>query len=383
MSSVSIPKISVQQLTKDWKLFANLTSTYKVTLKEEEASFVIVDKRTEHRQKIYFLESVDGKRHYVLKIISDSRVPSEDEILKEVKEECGPYVIEVEKVTLHRADSCIKFILMPKGIDLNHFITENNLNALKGGKLGKEMKNLMYHMTKSVKLLHGAGFHHRDIRTENFVVAKLKDELEHQLSVEGKSYLPQIIDFGLSRKIGHESLVNHQDFTRPPNYVYLHHSNTQDELAYQDCDEIYALAMTFLELLGMTPDLTKTIPNCYLFSIDSTFRKEESQVEGGDLKFLLSLRPSLQAFRLVMYFGWPPESFKQFYLSPMGVTLKKFDLEDISTWNYFNTYCCRYLSGDPLLFKMLESMLKWNRSERVQSFENLFNEYLLPWMQAE
>lgn len=374
-------------LTREWKVFYNLDENYQPTTDINDAQFIITKRDIQVHKCIFYLRDLLTNECFVLKVIRDDHPGSEDVILTELVERCGDILISVVKINHNLQHPQFKYILMQCGLDLREFLDKNSLGMLTRGRIGFPLKLIMMRMAMALWNINTCGYHHRDVRMTNFVIMPV-DRVTPQkrtlgIELNGKQYTPQLIDFGLSRKHNDSDSINSQDFVRPPNFIYLNKDTPETELVYQDTDEIFALGMTFLDLLGLSPRVEGDIPAHYLETLACIYAQQQKETTNANLCGLLALRPTIQAVRLLVYFGWPPTTFTEFYTSPIGIQLRAFTLPRLdqnTMWNYFSVMCRLHLAQEPTLFKMLEAMLQWNRADRVQNFQLLMQDYFQPWL---
>jgi serine/threonine protein kinase len=355
--------MGLEKVTGTWRLFYWLTEDFKLATSVAAERYRIMEivPGGSKNSCVYFLFDKIRERNLALKVCKDDRPLSEDAIIHRVSTAIPSAAVTVHCVTSEPAFPIYRYILMDKGQPMSMAL--ENVPMLLDGYLNPTMKTLLCDMFKAVQAVHSLGYYHKDLRIANFTAF-----------TENGKLVPKLIDFGLSAaRDDHEWSINNQEHIRPPDFVFLDRFTPVERVYYEANHDIYALCMSFMELLGLQP----------IFFITPEVQQEIKTMLQAEFKHcktllvreLIGLYPWHQSIRLIFLFGIPPKSCAAFHESPVGQYLQQ-------KYRYFSL---NYLNGEVLaerlrhesvLLKMLKHCLDWDKCKRVQSCEQLFELYL-------
>jgi serine/threonine protein kinase len=352
------------EVTQEWRLFALLTAEFRLTTVNQSAEYMIVGiPHTSDITRIFILEHILTQKRTVLKICKNINA-HEMHIARKFSAVFSQSIVKYHSIVqLCQPPRCI-FMHMEYGIPLRSYLKP--IETLKNGLTTPHVRKIIHDMGCALQGIHALGYHHRDVRVENFIIV-----------TENGNPMPKLIDLGLSMPRGdNRSAINNQEFVRPPEFVYCSATTAKAQLVYEDQHDIFAFGMTILSMLGISPD--HAINYKHEYALKSIYEAEVHQCASRQLSEILNLKPWYQSVRLIFVLGMPPEDH-YFYNCAIGKYLKR-----IYDWNgptkFRGVDFETELSQEPVLRQFLKQALHWNKSERVQSCKEMFEVHfdLLP-----
>lgn len=355
---------NLDKVTKKWRLFYKLTADFVVTADDIEARYLITEivRSRNEESAIYFLADLDTEHRLALKVFKDRRTLKEDNVIKDIASREPNAVIKVHRTYWVPEAPRYRFILMDRGIPFRNFLL--TLERTNDGAINPKLKEFIRGMASAVRAVHRQGYHHRDLRLDNFVICH-----------ENGQDIPKLIDFGLSLPSGCTgNSVNNQELVRPPEFVYLHRATPVEQVIYRDYHDIYALCLTFMELLQLGPVIY--MPRNGEHELLKLYRAECDACRSEEVLDVLRLTPWYQAARLIFFCGIPPKSYRAFHDCPMGRYLSA-KYRDFQELDYVHSeIMTKTLSKEPVFISMLRHALQWEPQARISDCNLLFELYL-------
>ena len=355
---------NLDKVTQNWRLFYKLTADFLVTADDIEACYLITQIiRSENPEScVYFLARLIDNRLLALKVFKDRRDLKEDTVITEIFEREPSAVVTLHQTFYRPELPRYRFILMDRGIPLKQFIL--TLPKIADGRIHPKIRELLRGMAAAARAVHRAGYHHRDLRAENFVV----------VNEEGQD-LPKLIDFGLALpKSFTDHSINNYEWIRSPEFVYLNRDSPEEQVIYQDHHDVYALCLTFMDILELRP--TFYFPRNCDTELVKFYKTESHYCESEQVFNNLKLKPWQQAVRLLFFAGIPPRTLRCFYDSPVGNYLVR-RFRDFEQLDYLHSkILASTLVDEPVFLAMLQHALQWEPRDRVPNFDQLFDLYL-------
>lgn len=355
---------NLEKVTRNWRLFYKLTADFCVTADDIEARYLIasVVRGDNSESSVYFLTDLDTNANLALKVFKDRRNLKEDVVMEDIFTREPSAVVKVHRIYWQPSLPRYRFILMERGIPLKNFIT--TLQKTNEGRINPLLKRLICAMATATWAVHRAGYHHRDLRLENFVIVR-----------EGDRDVPKLIDFGLALPVTFtDHSVNNVVHIRPPEFVYLHRTTPAEQVIYKNHHDIYALSLTFMELLDLRPNFY--FPRNAELELRKLYKAEYYACRLDQVYDVLKLEPWPQAIRLIFYAGLPPKTYRPFHSCPMGKYLVQ-KYREFEQLDYLHSEALAgLLSQEPVFLAMLKHTLCWEPQDRVDDCGQLFGLYL-------
>ena len=241
---------------------------------------------------------------------------------------------------------------------------------------------LIFQLAHGLCIMHQNYLQHRDVKKSILCIGESRHKrLQYVVDgvmfsvpaqFNGYSCVVKLTDFGLSHDglnpFAEDEALNNTDHSLAPHFVFFNHKK---DLKYYDSDEIFSTGMCILS----------AVTNFQMETLDRGIRREiikfyYYQQEGGSpsVHLHLSLRNlayvTYQAFRLILLLGYPTkQEMPEFYESLVGRAMLRVKPYLISLSNY--DYLRKRMDSSQIHTKALQRMLRWNRSERIESLKHL------------
>lgn len=359
--------------------------TYYITC-ELEGNAEELQKRDDTCSLFFVCENLD-EEEFFLKIVLLPLGGVEANMSEKVRLLCNsktPNLIDVVKTrSIEYTKHQIDFVLMK--------YEENFINSMK--VIIKELpsddeffplaETIIFQISHGLGVMHANFLQHRDIKKQNLCIGESEtnhiqyviDDVKFRIPVrfENHSCVVKITDFGLScdklNPFAEDDALNNTDPSLSPDFVFFDHGR---DLEYQNVDEIFSAGMCIVSAItgfrmteNMDRGIRREIIGLFEFQKENGTPTVKTHLKTRNLAFV-----AYQAFRLVLLLGYPTKrEMPMFYRSIVGkaILAMKPYLESLENYDYLR----KQLDDSHIYVKALKKMLRWNRSDRVESFKDL------------